>query len=506
MAEGQLRAAVLGGILELPSLETSAATTVLTDAYGLVAVDASGGAKNVNLPLGSTLKSGRSYWIRKSETSLNTVTVNRAGADTIEGSTTLVLDDTDRSVILTWTGTTWRPFGQGSTGGGTGGGSHQTWDVFSGISPLTVATYAAENVGIVEQASNSIVISGYTDKAITAGTLTVFVYRTPPGGTRVVAFSMTMTSGNTTSGFYRSSTGITSALVVGDLIDIEVTTDGTFNFTGTGTLQLSVQATYNLPASISGPGSIVVQDEGSTVTGGPHSTLNFVGSSVTATNAGGGVATVTVSGGSSVVIQEEGGTVAGGPHTTLNFIGAGVTATNAGAGVASITVSGTAVIKDEGSTVAGGPHTTLDFVGTGVTATNAGGGTATITVSGGSLAFKDEGSSIAGSPHTSLDFVGGRVQITDLGGNAAQTKTARQYRETLTAQTVTGTDTALTDTLDFVPVSASTGALVIMVLNSALCPAGWYSVSGQTVTWLASSVAPNITTSDTLVAIYETMG
>ena len=47
-----------------------------------------------------------------------------------------------------------------------------------------------------------------------------------------------------------------------------------------------------------GAGStIVVEDEGITVTGGPHDTLNFVGSAVTATDAGGGTATITITGG-----------------------------------------------------------------------------------------------------------------------------------------------------------------------------------------------------------------
>jgi len=44
--------------------------------------------------------------------------------------------------------------------------------------------------------------------------------------------------------------------------------------------------------------------------------------------------------GSNIIVQEEGVTVAGGPHSTLNFIGQAITATNAGSGVANITVTG----------------------------------------------------------------------------------------------------------------------------------------------------------------------
>ena len=42
---------------------------------------------------------------------------------------------------------------------------------------------------------------------------------------------------------------------------------------------------------------ITLEDEGSTVAGGPHTTMNFVGDGVSVTNAGGGEATITVTGG-----------------------------------------------------------------------------------------------------------------------------------------------------------------------------------------------------------------
>jgi hypothetical protein len=46
-----------------------------------------------------------------------------------------------------------------------------------------------------------------------------------------------------------------------------------------------------------GGGTIIIEDEGSTVTGGPFSTLDFVGAGVTATDGGGGTATITIPGG-----------------------------------------------------------------------------------------------------------------------------------------------------------------------------------------------------------------
>ena len=48
-----------------------------------------------------------------------------------------------------------------------------------------------------------------------------------------------------------------------------------------------------------------------------------------------------------IIIQEEGSTVTGGPHATINFVGASVTAGDAGSGVAVVTISGDALVHDE---------------------------------------------------------------------------------------------------------------------------------------------------------------
>lgn len=168
----------------------------------------------------------------------------------------------------------------------------------------------------------------------------------------------------------------------------------------------------------SGAGT-VYKDEGVAIAGAPHSTVNFVGSGITATNAGGGQVNVSVNAGA--VIQDEGSPLAGAPHTTLNFAGAGVTATNAGGGVALVTIpQGAPTIQEEGSPLAGGPHSTLNFVGSAVTAANAGGGVATITVSAlTGLVVKDEGSTVTGGPHTALNFIGAVVSVADAGAGQA---------------------------------------------------------------------------------------
>ena len=84
-------------------------------------------------------------------------------------------------------------------------------------------------------------------------------------------------------------------------------------------------------------GSLSVREEGSNL--GQFTALNFVGGTVTATNAGGGVCNVTVT---PTSFREEGVAVTGGPHTALNFIGSTVTAADGGGGVCNVTVASAA--------------------------------------------------------------------------------------------------------------------------------------------------------------------
>jgi hypothetical protein len=172
---------------------------------------------------------------------------------------------------------------------------------------------------------------------------------------------------------------------------------------------------WTIQASASSTGGVSLQDEGAPVPGNPHSTLNFVGTGVTATDAGGGVASIAVPGNT---IQDEGAPIAGNPHPTLNFVGTGVTAADAGGGVASITVPGN-TIQDEGAPIAGNPHPTLNFVGTGVTVTDTGGGVATITIPGGvnGITVQNLGAPLPGL-FTILNFLNG-VFGTDAGGGIA---------------------------------------------------------------------------------------
>lgn len=77
-------------------------------------------------------------------------------------------------------------------------------------------------------------------------------------------------------------------------------------------------------------------------------------------------------------------------------------------------------------------------------------------------------------------------------------------QEEVTTQNITGTDTAITDTLNSTPISNSS---VVLFLNGQQLVQGAgndYTISGATITWLASSgSAPDLDTTDTLVAFYE---
>lgn len=79
-----------------------------------------------------------------------------------------------------------------------------------------------------------------------------------------------------------------------------------------------------------------------------------------------------------------------------------------------------------------------------------------------------------------------------------------EYQEDITTEDITGSDTAITDELDNSP---RTGSQVKLFLNGVLQEPGAgndYTISGTTITWLASSgTAVDLEVSDTLTAVYE---
>jgi len=161
-----------------------------------------------------------------------------------------------------------------------------------------------------------------------------------------------------------------------------------------------------------GSSGVTVQEEGSALsTAG--TTLNFVGSSVTASGTG-ATKTITIVD-SSLTVQDEGGSLST-TATTLNFVGSGVVASGTGS-TKTITISGGGgssgvTVQEEGSSLSTA-GTTLNFVGSGVTASGSG-ATKTITVSASAITVQDEGSSLSTSA-TTLNFVGSGVVASGTG-------------------------------------------------------------------------------------------
>ena len=130
-------------------------------------------------------------------------------------------------------------------------------------------------------------------------------------------------------------------------------------------------------------GTIAVSGQSNVAADSNSDTLTLVaGSNITlTTDASADSVTIAAAGGSSITVQEEGSSLST-AASTLNFVGSGVTASGSGA-TKTITVSGGALtIQDEGSALSTA-GSTLNFVGAGVTASGTG-ATKTITIPGGS--------------------------------------------------------------------------------------------------------------------------
>ena len=158
-------------------------------------------------------------------------------------------------------------------------------------------------------------------------------------------------------------------------------------------------------------GTIAVSGQSNVAADSNSDTLTFVaGSNITlTTNAGNDSVTIASSGGA-LTVQEEGSSLST-AATTLNFVGSGVTATGSGA-TKTITVSGGEItVQDEGSALSTAAQT-LNFVGAGVTATGSG-ATKTVTIPGGggevfkTIAVSGSSDIVADSATDTLTLVAG---------------------------------------------------------------------------------------------------
>jgi hypothetical protein len=107
----------------------ASSTTLTLDAThngAAVVINASGGARTVNLPAAATAGNGYRVVVKKGDSSTNTVTVVGNGSETIDGATTRVLRLQHQSVALICDGTGWSILSEGALfeSGSNGNGSY----------------------------------------------------------------------------------------------------------------------------------------------------------------------------------------------------------------------------------------------------------------------------------------------------------------------------------------------------------------------------------------------
>jgi|GEM_PF-1169751 len=84
------------------------ATTVEAGANGTLFLgDATSAAFTITLPAGADVLTGFTIYVKKTDASANAVTIDGAGAETIDGVATLVLSEEDKIEAVTWNGTEW---------------------------------------------------------------------------------------------------------------------------------------------------------------------------------------------------------------------------------------------------------------------------------------------------------------------------------------------------------------------------------------------------------------
>ena len=90
---------------------STATSETITNNDMVLLCNPSGGAQTVNLPAVASIQPGRTYWIRTTGTT-NAVTIDGAGAETIDGSATKVLaSGAIHGVYLVGDGTAWFTIG-----------------------------------------------------------------------------------------------------------------------------------------------------------------------------------------------------------------------------------------------------------------------------------------------------------------------------------------------------------------------------------------------------------
>lgn len=139
---------------------------------------------------------------------------------------------------------------------------------------------------------------------------------------------------------------------------------------GTAQIGANLNVFGKITGSFSGS-SVNVWNDGKELTGGPFTTLNFVGATLQASSSLGVVTVTGFGGGSSgVTLQASGSTVTGSPFATLNVVAQGplsASIVNAGGGTATLTISGSlsgsgVTVRSSGVDSSTSQMSTLDFI------------------------------------------------------------------------------------------------------------------------------------------------
>ncbi len=88
--------------------KSSAYTVQIADRNKMIAADASSGAFTVTLPAAATAGNGFVIGVKKIDSSANAVTIDGAGAESIDSDTTFLLDEQNDVAFVTSDGTQWR--------------------------------------------------------------------------------------------------------------------------------------------------------------------------------------------------------------------------------------------------------------------------------------------------------------------------------------------------------------------------------------------------------------
>lgn len=183
--------------------------------------------------------------------------------------------------------------------------------------------------------------------------------------------------------------------------------------------------------------------------------------------------------------NDQGSDIVGTDDLTFGLIGAG-SPRGAGAGLVLNGNDIDAVANADGSIVVNANDIQVGVINATQHGNLAGGSTHAAAVASGASGF------MTGTDKAKLDGVATGAEVNDTPN-----------QEAVTTQNITGTDTALTDTLNNSPVSAASVALYLNGLLQRQGAGQDYTISGQTITWLASTgTAVDMDTSDELVAVY----